>query len=87
MNEFAKATILKFVSNIAAVVSLFKFNLPYVKSALKDCHSNLENLDLLDTHSLNIEFYLPRISKFWSSLYYFNSDTFISISLYSKCKI
>lgn len=67
MNASEMATNLEFASKIAAVVNLFKFEFPDVKSDLKPWKNDEQTMELVDPDSIDIGFHFPGVSQSWQS--------------------
>ncbi len=63
MNAAEQASTIEFTSKIAAIVGLFKSELPDLRADLKPWADDPETQDLIDPHSVDIGFHFPGVSR------------------------
>lgn len=63
MNAAEQASSIEFASKIAAIVGLFKSELPDLRADLKPWSNDPETRDLIDPHSVDIGFHFPGVSR------------------------
>ncbi|MGB7249121.1 MAG: hypothetical protein WBC73_09295 [Phormidesmis sp.] len=63
MNAAEQASTIEFASKIAAIVGLFKSELPDLRADLKPWANDPETRDLIDPHSVDIGFHFPGVSR------------------------
>ncbi|MEM9003339.1 MAG: hypothetical protein AAGE59_07410 [Cyanobacteria bacterium P01_F01_bin.86] len=63
MNAAEQASTIEFASKIAAIVGLFKSELPELRADLKPWVNDSETRDLVDPHSVDIAFHFPGVSR------------------------
>ncbi len=67
MNAAEQANSLEVTSKIAALVNLFKTELPDIRSDLKPWANDPDTRDLVDPDSIDIGFHFPGWSRKWQS--------------------
>ncbi|PZO60264.1 MAG: hypothetical protein DCF15_02590 [Phormidesmis priestleyi] len=63
MNAAEQASTIEFTSKIAAIVGLFKSEVPDLRADLKPWADDPETQDLIDPHSVDIGFHFPGVSR------------------------
>ncbi len=63
MNAAEQASTIEFASKIAAIVGLFKSELPDLRADLKPWINDPETQDLIDPNSVDIGFHFPGVSQ------------------------
>lgn len=63
MNAAKQASTIEFTSKIAAIVGLFKSELPDLRADLNPWADDPETQDLIDPHSVDIGFHFPGVSR------------------------